>query len=237
MELLEYIFYLGIVFIIFSLIWGFFMLLLNLITMRQEKGRIEEYILKAGNLYFIACLTALSLHDPPSDIRLSQEAFGATGLVVLGLYLLGRLKTQRFRMKVSQGTMGRMQLQQKKPNVKIETGFMLATLVFYSVAVRFEAVAVNDATLWFYNSVWDIYHTPVIGWIIKVIGFFFLLNILFSGMGVLGGFVNRLLGNEPRNQRNTFGGTTSVNEQDDFDDFEIMEEEDEASENTKNSSE
>jgi hypothetical protein len=217
MGLLEYTFYLGIVYIVFSLIWGFFMLILNMLTMGQRKGVFEDILLRAGQYYFIVALTALVAIDPPKATSIEPRTLTITGLIVLFLYLLGKMERSRIQMAIKGNMFGNMNVLQRQPNRKIELVFLIAGLAFYTVCTFEPMAATNDATLWFQQSIWDIYETPVIGWIIGLIGVFFLLGMFLRAIMVIQLFINRLNGNTPSRpeERN----------ENQYDDFEVMDDE------------
>lgn len=221
MELLKYMFYLGIVYIVFSMIWGFFMLMLNLLTMGQRKGVFEEYLLRAGKYYFIVSLTSMAALLPGKLFQLPESTMTITGLAVLFLYLLGKMQQTRIQFAMQSSMFQQMRIQQRKPNAKVELAFLLGSLAFYTACTQYPEIAVNDATLWFYNSIEDIYGTVLIGWIIKILGVFFLISILFRGVMVIQMFINRLNGNIPISEP---GGKGNTNQFDDFE--EVADDED-----------
>ena len=59
MRLLEFLFDMGIVFIILSMIWGFFMFLMSILAMGERKGIFEENLLRGANYYLLASLSAM----------------------------------------------------------------------------------------------------------------------------------------------------------------------------------
>jgi hypothetical protein len=217
MEIMEYIFYLGVVYIVFSMIWGFFMLILNMVTMGQRKGIFEEYLLRTSKYYFIVALTVMVTQFPDRMPDLTAVQMNITGLIVLFLYLLGKVQSNRMRFKIQSGVMGNLNVRAEKPNPKVELAFLLGSLVLYSLCIAEPKVALNDITLWFFNAIWDIYDTIIIGWIIKIIGFFFLLSILFRAIAVIQVCIAKLNGTDTK-QNNT-------RQQQDYDDFEVMDDE------------
>jgi len=221
MALLSFVFYLGIVYIVFSLIWGFFMLILNLFTMGQRKGIFEEFLLRSGSYYFIAALTAMAAMTPEHFNGLSEQSMSIIGLIVLFLYLLGKMeRRKRMRIQIQGNIFGNLRINQKAPDKRIEMIFLVGGLALYTACLKFPEIAVNDATLWFYRAIKDIYDAPVIGWIIKLVGVFFLLGIFFRAVMVMQLFMMRLTGQTPPNKGDSFGQQRN---DDDFDDFEEIE--------------
>ena len=60
---------------------------------------------------------------------------------------------------------------------------ILVAIGFYLLFVFIPETAFNPITNWFVESIINIADTPVFGFIFKVIGFFFLLRVLFRFIG------------------------------------------------------
>ena len=66
MEIFNYIFFLGIIFIVFSIIWFFIALLPKFVLGNNDnsaQNAILNYIIKAAQFYFLASLTAIKAID------------------------------------------------------------------------------------------------------------------------------------------------------------------------------
>ena len=87
MELLQLIFKLGVVFAIFSFIWGFFELTAKLLTNGRSKTMVEIYVIKALKYAFLVDVTFLFSLDKTQEI-VDLNNLIPTILVVL-VYLLG----------------------------------------------------------------------------------------------------------------------------------------------------
>lgn len=219
MDLLSFVFYLGIVYIVFSLIWGLFMLILNMITAGQRKGVFEEYLLRSGSYYFIVALTALASTTPEHFNGLSEQSMAVIGLIVLFLYLLGKMeRRKRMRIQIQGNVFGNLRINQQEPDKKVEMFFLIGGMALYTACLKYSEIAMNDATLWFYRAIKDIHDTPVIGWMIKLVGVFFLLGIFFRAVMVMQLFMMRLTGQTPPKR-----GNDPQQRDDDYDDFEVVE--------------
>lgn len=214
MELIRYIFFLGIVFIIFSMVWGFFMILYRLLTGIQQRNSIERYIFKIANMYLLVSLSAMQTQEYLMRPDSPKVFITVLGLLVLYSYLTGRLERKRFVMQINN-----MKIDREELNMKFESFIIIASLVYFSFCITNPVIMENPVNNWFYLTVKDIYATPVIGWIIGFIGIFFLLFMLIKSFMVTTGFVANFMDRISGNKRNDDDG----NNNDGFTDYEIIE--------------
>ena len=233
MTLLEFLFNLGIVFIVLSMIWGFFMLLLKAITMGQRKGVFEEHFLRVINYALLATLTASFALKARVDSSI-PIGFVIAGLVMLYLFVIGKMERQQM-MAMFQG---RFQPDSSAIKEKQNNLYLIGTLGLYAASIMVPEIAGNAITNWFMQSIIGIKETAVIGWILKVVGFFFLIAIIFRGFKRLRKLINKMNGiEEPKSpfesMFNQFkqqqGGPAQNNgyaETEDVEDYEIVEDDD-----------
>jgi hypothetical protein len=230
MDILKYLYQLGIVFIVLSIIWGFFMLLLRMITMGERKGIFEEHLLKSVNHFLIATLAASYALNKTIEDGLAGNGYIVATLIMLYLYMVGKLERRQMLMQMQQGFGGQMKSLVKPVNKKVGMVYLALTLVFYSVCVFYPQIVQNGFTQWFYITIQDFYDTPIIKWILMIVGFFFLLNILFRGVMQTQKLINGIA-NPHQNNNDHFDDN---NGNDDFVDFEVVDD-DEDSESDNNS--
>lgn len=214
-ELLNFLFSIGIVFIILSFIWGLFMLVLNVFTLGERKGVFEEYLLKAVNFYILASLTAMVALEQSTYYATSHYGYEVAGGIMLYLYLVSKFERQRFKFMVQSGMRG-MQMHQEQTSRTANTVFLVGTLALYITSLGFPEIINNNINQWFITTIRDIYDTPIIGFIIKVIGFFFLLNIIFRGIQQTQLLIAKI-------NNKIEGNSNHKKDDDDFDDYEIVE--------------
>jgi len=214
MELIKYIFFLGIVFIIFSMIWGFFMILYRLLTGIQQRNSIERYIFKIANMYLLVSLSAMQTQEYLLLPGAPKSMITIVGLLVLYSYLTGRLERKRFIMQINN-----LKIDREELNMKFESFIIIASLVYFSFCITNPVITENPVNNWFYSAVKDIYATPVIGWIIGLIGVFFLIFMLIKSFMVTTGFIadfmERITGNKRKDDDNS--------SDDSYTDYEIIE--------------
>jgi hypothetical protein len=217
MTLLEYIFFLGIVMIIFSMIWGFFMLIYRILSGLAERPAIERYLVKGLNMYILVSLCAMKTVAYFSIPGTPDVLLTIAGLLVLYVYLTGRMERQRFNIQFNAKS-----IQTEKLDMRWESVIVVASLVFFSFAIRYPQLAENSMNLWFYTAIEDIYNTAVIGWIFGFIGFFFLLMMIFRSIFISAKFINELIDYLSGNNRNK-GDKNKKDGDDGYSDYEIIE--------------
>lgn len=224
MKILEFIFHLGVVFAVFGFLWWIFMAILALFRGGRSKNEIETYSLKLINYFFLVSVTTRFAVDPKFGLRGAEELTGhILGGLILLMYLVSKIqrKEQRLQMIAQFSRFGRL----PKPvfNRKIEVGLVVLALLFFFMFTFLPDTSYNPITNWFVDSIINIVDTPVFGFIFKVVGFFFLLSVLFKFVGS----ILQLLGIKPpvSVQSTSFtdfrdDNSEQKSDDDDFDDYE-----------------
>lgn len=194
MEILKYIFFLGIVYIVFSIIWFFIALLPKyLLGNRRDSAQnnILGYLIKSVQYYFLASLTAIKAIDfvQEENIDASQgPVYVVIGGIVLYLYLAGKAERNRAMVQF-RSNLGNF----STTSLKYEPHLIGITLIFYAIAFNYLPLIQNPINYWFLESIDDFYNTIIIGWIIGFIGFFFLLSMIFKGINTTGFLVQTVI--------------------------------------------
>lgn len=188
MELLNFIFRLGVVFAIYGFLWGIFEIGYRIITSGRERTIGEVYLLRGIKYVFLADVTFLFCIDGGVSKMNYTNQLIIAGIVLL-TYFLGKLQNNQNRLRMFKVFMnGRMQLPKQLTtfNMRAEV-FVIALAVLIFTAFNFAPqYASNPISVWFYESITDIEDTPVFGFIFKVIGFFFLLNMISKMVNTIG---------------------------------------------------
>lgn len=180
MDILNFVFRLGVVFAIFGFLWLLINLGLSLIRGNSAKSLAETYILKFVRYFFLVDVTVLFCLDNEYNF-VSFNYLITAGLILL-MYFIGKLQNAQMRKSFFkfQGPAGAEALMQQfipKFNVKAEALVIALAVVTFVLLILFPQYAANPISTWFYESIVDIEDTPVFGFIFKVIGFFFVLSI------------------------------------------------------------
>ena len=94
MELLNFIFRLGVVFAIFGFIWGLIQVGIRLLTIGRQRQTAEIYILKAVQYLLLVNVTFLICYDQNIqglDVT-SQLVFGS---IILLMYFMGKFQNRK----------------------------------------------------------------------------------------------------------------------------------------------
>ena len=212
MEILSYIFFLGIIYIVFSIIW-FFVALLPKYALGNKHNNLQNtilnYTIKAAQFYFLASLTAIkALEAIQENIETNQgPLYIIIGGIVLYLYLAGKIERSKVmsQLRANLGNTNSSNVSNYEPHL------IGLTLIFYAISFNHLPLIQNPINLWFLESINDFYNTVIIGWIIGIIGFFFLISMIFKGINATGFLfqtIVALLTGKPapkRNPKNPFG--------------------------------
>ena len=218
MEVIHLIFKIGVLLAIYGFIWFFINLLISLATGGRKKTVGEVYFSKGvKSIFLVNVLFLYGLDDGQNEIDLFNMI--VSGLVLL-LYFIGQMQKneQQAEMMEKYSNLLRGIGANSRFNKKAEIIVLSLSILFYASLFFLPDFAKNPIALWFYETVTGIEKTPLIGFIFKVIGFFFLLSILikiFNGINYL------LSGKTLLNVKTGYyAGRKKDKDDDSFDDFE-----------------
>jgi len=217
-EVLNFIFRLGVVFAIFGFLWGIIDITLRLLTASRQRTLVETYLIKGVKYLFLADVTFLICRDGlDKGMMVTYKVIIAA--MVLIMYFVGKLQNSQNRVAIFK-MMGRSvpQMSQFVFNLKAEIAIISAALILFGVLCFFPSIATNAISEWFYDSIMSIEDAFFFGFIFKIIGFFFILNMFFKMAGGLTFILNG--GKTPK-------PNTGIDEErgyrdDDFDDYEEL---------------
>ena len=214
MDLLNLIFKLGVLFSIYGFLWFFIDLGLTFLAGGRKRTTAEIYLLKGIKYAFLVNVTFLF------SVDLNKHHINFYNLMpsalILITYFIGMLQ-QKTRQQVF---MGQFVKSQTAVGINIKSEIFLITLcsfLFFGL-LWYPQFAENAVALWFQKSILDIESTVIIGFIFKIIGFFFLLGMIFKMLNA----VNYLISGKPLfDIKSRF---SNMNKKDDthFDDFEEL---------------
>ncbi len=221
MEILRYIFHLGIVFIIFDLIWWFFIVVLTAAVGREQKAKIENFVLKPLSYYLLvtaAAVSALSFIEK-QESAVSAYTYGIIGLMTLYFYLAGKLRKKRIKIMFNNVA------QNEPPKTTRYDGiFLLLAVGLFVASVFYPPMAKTPVTDWLLQTISDIYDTPVIGWIIGLVGVFFLIRMIIIGITMSNKLIGRLF--EPGDRKSRQQQQDPYANDGEFVDYEVVEDDD-----------
>ncbi|MDX1651780.1 MAG: hypothetical protein R3277_04765 [Brumimicrobium sp.] len=194
MEILNFIFRLGVVLAIFGFLWWLINLGLSLLRGGRKKMLLEAYIIKLVRYFFLVDVVMLFCLDQAQG-NIDYNKTIIAGLILL-IYFIGKIQNAQLRQSLFtvQGNMGmRNIMNQMKPvfDIRYESVVIIVSVLVFTGFIFYPQYAVNPISTWFYETIVDIEDTPIFGFIFKVIGFFFVISII---MKVVQGFTALLSG-------------------------------------------
>lgn len=234
MEILKFIFILGINFSIFGFIWGLMMLAVRLFqNPAQPRNQSLDYVLRIVKYFLLVSVTAryiATVQDNGINGNTGMTNL-IVGTIVLALYLLGKLQNRAVLNQLGQHPMFARFANSIDP--KVERFLLLGSVAYFVACLLYPQMVDNVLVNWFTDSILNIYDTPIIGWVFSVIAFFFLINILMRAANVIGRLFNGQSITEPtvnttfKSKQEDFNQQDITTNEDGFADYEdVTEEED-----------
>ena len=177
MEILNFIFYLGINYIIFAVLWFLIVSFPKVILKVPISSTISNYILKSIQYYLIGAITSLSTIKFYEKNPEFVSAYIFSGGFILFLYLAGKMEKNKLLFAIK--TVINKNLSPK--SLKYEPHLIGFIVVLYAFSFSLPIIFNNPLNTWFMNSIENIYKTPLLGSIISFAGFIFLITMLVKG--------------------------------------------------------
>ena len=214
MELLNLIFNLGVLFSIYGFLWFFIELGLTLLSGARKRTLFETYLIKGIKYVFLVNVTFLFSVDLNKNINFYNLMPSA---LILIIYFIGMFQ-QKKRQQIFMGSFSK-QNTSTLLNVKSEIILIVLCSFLFLGLLFYPQYAENGVALWFRKSILDIESTVIIGFIFKIIGFFFLLGMIFKMLNA----INYLISGKPLiDIKSRFTKTNTKNNDSDFDEYEEL---------------
>lgn len=204
----------GVLFAIYGFLWGMIELAVSLLSAGRKRSIGEIYVIRALKYFFLADVTFLfCVQDAGSQMMITNQLILA-GILLL-TYFIGKFQNNQNKVNLIKMMGTGLPQQSKGFNSRAELFVILFALIIFVAFSFFPEYASNPLSLWFYDSIVNIENTPIFGFIFKVIGFFFLINLInkmSSGFGfILSGEAFRKTSSQSQNNQN--------DDENHFDDF------------------
>jgi hypothetical protein len=213
MDLLNLIFRLGVLFAIYGFLWFFIELGLTFLRSGRQKTMGENYLIKSVKYLFLVNVTFLFCLDLNQNNVSFYNAMPSA--IVLVTYFIGKLQQQQQRLQLF-GQINAQIPQTNDFNLKTEIILIVASIALFIGFLFFPQYASNNIANWFKSSILDIESTVIIGFIFKIIGFFFLLGMIMKMINA----INYIISGKPVVDIKTNFNSNSKKDEDKFDDFE-----------------
>ncbi len=167
------------------------------------------YLTKSIKYFFLVdVLFLFCIHDHHYTTIYLTHRIIIAGIILL-TYFLGKLQQSQNRsvlFQVFRSGMPQTPLKVPPFNLRAEILLITSSLLIFFLFWMYPAYANNAISNWFLDSILNIEDTPVFGFVFKVIGFFFLIN-LFVKMThafsyLLGGGIGNTSGGSRENHSN-----------------------------------
>lgn len=208
MDILKLTFQLGVFFAIYSFIWFFIDFGIKIMTSGLVKGLLFTYIIKAIKYLFLVNVIFLFSIGESHSYLVNEQSLVPV-VFILFLYFVGKFQNNQ-NTNALFSRMG-VETSKKQFNSRYEVILIFLSFLIFGFLVLDPNIANNAVARWFKESIIDIESTRIIGFIFKVIGFFFLLNILAKTINSFQYIISKLF------------STVSIGGEDRFDDFEEVE--------------
>ncbi len=193
MNILQFLFYLGIVNIIFGFVWKWIFVLPTAFLFALINFDYGMRFVKVFGTYLLVSLTAIltlaALGENPSGLALIFYPLVGAFIIFMGF----ASNTHEARKEAS-ASMDWQMMRRLEQDSGFEAILMLGAVVFYLVTLFIPVIAVNTLTEWLFKVIDWAFNLPVIGWLIGIGGVFFLLGIIFHGIFAAGFLIASLVG-------------------------------------------
>lgn len=215
MELINLIFRLGVLFAIYGFLWFFIEWGMKLLIGGRKRTLGEIYLIKTVKYLFLVNVTFLfcleQMDEPVFQVNYLNLV---TSFIILMVYFLGKLQQKEQRIQMMTNFM--QGLQEAPFNRQWELALIVLSGLTFAGLVCYPQYSENVISTWFQKSILDIENTVLIGFVFKVIGFFFLIGMFLKMLNAL----NYILSGKPLVNVKTGFGTKQGKSDDSFDDFE-----------------
>ena len=177
MEIFEYIFYLGVINIVFSAGWKILATvissLLNDVGINKETSFL---VFKTLGYYILVSMAAMvTVIHMEQTYSLAAMAYAITGTFVIYATIASNLERNRWRAV--------MNYERKRIRVMRFDGYLLmACIVLFIVTLLKPEIANIPPHTWILTTIDKIFNTSILKYIIGFFAFFYMLNIIFRGI-------------------------------------------------------
>ncbi|HIP36604.1 MAG TPA: hypothetical protein EYG85_07095 [Crocinitomix sp.] len=189
MELLQFIFLLGINIVIFEFIWGVLNIFASILigTIKLKYPQID-YVLRIIKYFLLVSVTARFVFVTSENQTLihSENVKIILSSIVLGLYLIGKLQKREMFARFTMVNNSVLKGFVTYFDAKIERILVIGAMLLFIFCLIYPEFVNRPVINWFVSSIIDLSTTFFFGFIFKVIAFFFIINIFNRGAMIIG---------------------------------------------------
>jgi hypothetical protein len=201
MATFQFLIFLGIINIVFGFVWKWVFALPSAILFTAIKFDRGMLFVKAFGAYLLISLTSLAtllaLQDTDSGWQLLF--FPIVGAFVLFMGFASNAYEQRKQARMSYDYHLMAQIERDS---WFDLVLMFGSLVLFVLILFIPTISANPLNEWLFDVILWVYELPVVGWLIGIGGFLFMLSIIWYGLLMtlmLGGFAFSKIKGEPKN--------------------------------------
>jgi hypothetical protein len=239
MEILQFIFLLGINIVIFEFIWGLLNIFASVIlgSIKVKYPQID-YILRIIKYFLLVAVTARFVYlTSESEVLIhSEKTKIIISSIVLGLYLIGKLQKREMFAQFSMINNQTLKGFVTYFDPKIERILVIGAMLLFVGFLIYPQIVNRSVVNWFTNSIIDLSSAFFFGFIFKVIAFFFIISIFNRGANIIGLLIQgkSIQQEKPKNPFSNFNGRFNSNQSepkppltddDEFTDYEEIDDE------------
>ncbi len=184
MGFFTFLIFLGIINIVFGFIWKWVFVLPSAIIFTTINLGRAMLLVKAFGAYLLISMTAiatlLALQNGSGGLKLIL--FPVVGAFVLFMGFASNAYEQRKQASMNYDF---NLLSQIDRDAWFDVVLMFGSLVLYILILFIPSIAVNPMNEWLFDVIVWAYDLPVLGWIIGIGGFVFMLGVIWHGLLML----------------------------------------------------
>jgi hypothetical protein len=216
MELINLIFRLGVLFSIYGFLWFFIDFILKMLVGGRTRTIVEVYLIKSLKYLFLVNVTFLFCLDINQQVVTLKNLLPSA--IILLMYFIGKFQQKQKQIRLM-GSFGNESFNEGF-NLRAEIALITAAILLFISFIYFPQYASNGVANWFRESIIDLETTVLIGFIFKVIGFFFLVGMIIK---MINAVIYILSGQPFIDIQTSINSGKEKRKSDDFDDFEEVE--------------
>ena len=211
MAVLENIFYLCIVYIVFNFIWGILVQLPKMILTRMKSNKTVDHSVKAIRYLLLSTLTYSTCYTYVFENTLSSSVvilIYLTGGIILSLYLAGKLNKKQSLFKLATNVTANLKFGKKNfsnSELTYEKHIVGISIVIFGACVGLpvfgEIMAMNPINVWFLNTIDGLYNAPLLKWLIGFSGIIFMFSMFQRAISTIQQLISRIKGEEQEQEK------------------------------------
>ena len=210
MGIIENIFYLCIVYILFNLIWGLIIILPKMALSGLSSNSSIDHAVKVIRYLIISTLTYSTCYNYTLNNSMSNTMIilvYISGGLFLSLYLVGKLNKRQSFFKLASSFTTNLKFGKNNFSIQqltYEKHIAGISIVIFAACVGIptfgDLMVKNPVNVWFLNTIDGIYKAPILKWIIGFAGTIFMLSMFQRGISTIQQLIGKISGEKPNNQ-------------------------------------